>query len=268
MYRFLLTRQWIALALLMAAAAAAMVGLGVWQLHRYHYRTDINTRIDAGAASAPQQIGDVLAAPGSGAGSVGPAPSAAQTWSMVTVTGRYDRDHEILARIRSLNDTVGFEVVTPLVLADGTAVLVDRGWLPATSDLATDAPHVPPAPGGDVTVVGRVHAPESRAGAPEPFAGGLAVRRIDPARMATAVPYPLYGAYLNLASQTPPADGAFTPIPADRENAAMNAGYVLQWWAFALLTLFGYGYVAYRHAHPLPEATIPDDEQLATPVGS
>src|SRR6185369_5426877 len=137
-----------------------------------------------------------------------------------TVAGHYDASHEILARVRSLNDTVGFEVLTPLVLTDGTAVLIDRGWLPATSDLATEGPVVPAAPSGDVTVVGRVHAPESRADTPEPFAGGLAVRRIDPSRMAVDIPYPLYGGYVTLNTQTPAADPAFTAIPADHEDAA------------------------------------------------
>ena len=263
MYRFLLSKQWIALGLLMVTAAAVMVWLGVWQLHRYQYRTDLNTRIDA-AASQVRPLTEVLTAPAGVPGSVGPAPDAELNWSMVTVTGRYDPTHEILARVRTLDATMGFEVITPLVLADGTAVLVDRGWLPATSEVATDAPTIPAAPSGEVTVVGRVHAPESRASKPEPFAGGLAVRRIDPAQLTEAVPYPLYGAYITLASQTPPADPALTPIPADHENAAMNAGYVVQWWAFALLTLFGFGYVAYRHAHPAPETPpVPEDDLVA-----
>ncbi len=109
---------------------------------------------------------------------------------------------------------------------------------------------MPAAPSGEVTVVGRVHAPESRATTPEPFAGRLAVRRIGPEQLAGSIPYPLYGAYLTLEQQTPPADPTFEPIPPDHENAALNAGYVVQWWAFALLTLGGFGYLAYREAHP------------------
>ena len=34
------------------------------------------------------------------------------------------------------------------------------------------------------------------------------------------MPYPLYGAYITLESQTPPADPAFVSIPPDHENAA------------------------------------------------
>ena len=34
-------------------AATVMVLLGLWQLDRYHQRTDINNRIDAGAVATP-----------------------------------------------------------------------------------------------------------------------------------------------------------------------------------------------------------------------
>jgi cytochrome oxidase assembly protein ShyY1 len=166
----------------------------------------------------------------------------------VSVTGRYDTQHEILARARTVNDRVGYEVVTPLVLADGTAILVDRGWVPPGPGGAATPPQVPPAPTGEVTVVGRVHAPESRATAAEPFAGARSVRRIAPELLATDLPYPLYGGYLTLEEQTPPADPTFVPIAPSYENAWMNAGYVVQWWAFALLTLAGYVILAVRHA--------------------
>ena len=262
MYRFLLSPRWIGLGLLMTLAAATMVGLGLWQLSRYHFRSDINARIDAAGQHAPLPLGDVLAAPGDGR--VGAAPAAENTWRVVTVTGRYDQRHEILARIRTLHNTVGFEVITPLVLADGTAVLVDRGWIPAAAGDATTAPIVPAAPPGEITVVGRVHAPESRATAPEPFDGRLAVRRVAPEQLASSIPYPLYGAYLTLERQSPPADPAFETIPPDHENSAMNAGYVIQWWAFALLTLGGLGYLIYREAHPVSTQDRRDDDVVSS----
>src|SRR5262245_31120470 len=98
----------------MAMAAATMVGLGVWQLHRYHYRSDVNARIDAATQAAPRAIAEVLAAPPDDG--VGAPPDTADTWSVVTVTGHYDVAHQVLARARTLDDTLGFEVITPLVL--------------------------------------------------------------------------------------------------------------------------------------------------------
>jgi cytochrome oxidase assembly protein ShyY1 len=241
-YRFVLSPRWLGLGLVMSLAAVTMVGLGLWQLDRYHQRSAINARIDG--AGDPVPLTTVLTAPP--AGGVGAPPADEAAWDRVVVTGRYDQRHEILARARTVNGRVGFEVITPLVLDDGTAILVDRGWLPPAGDGATAPPRVPPVPGGLVTVVGRVHPPESRAGRAEPFAGGLAVRRVAPLALAEAVPHPLYGAYLTLETQNPPADAAFVPIAPDHENAAMNASYVVQWWLLAGLTVFGFGYLVRR----------------------
>lgn len=259
MYRFLLSPRWIGLGLLMTMAAATMVGLGLWQLDRYRLRSDINNRIDAAAVNQPMPLAQAVAEPSPArAGVVGAAPSAAAAWTRVTVTGRYDATHEILARARTVNGEVGFEIVTPLVLADGTAVLIDRGWLAPSDQGAAHPPIVPPAPTGNVTVVGRIHAPESRADQAEPFAGALSVRHIAPQQLAASLPFALYGGYVTLESQTPPADHAFVAIHPDHQNAAMNAGYVVQWLMFALLTVAGFGYLAYREAHPNPDPVNPD----------
>ena len=166
--------------------------------------------------------------------------------------GVYDAAHEILARSRTVQGEVGYEVLTPLVLADGAAVLVDRGWLAPPPGGALAAPDVPPPPGGPVTVTGRVRLPESGADAPVRRSGRLEVRRIGPARIATVVPQRLFNAFVTLDGQTPPADTRFVQIPPDHENALQNAGYVVQWWAFAALTLFGYVFLARREARAGP----------------
>jgi hypothetical protein len=76
--------------------------------------------------------------------------------------------------------------------------------------------------------------------------------------LAASLPFALYGGYVTLESQTPPADHAFVAIHPDHQNAAMNAGYVVQWLMFALLTVAGFGYLAYREAHPNPDPVNPD----------
>src|SRR5205823_7813633 len=234
--------------------AAVMVGLGDWQLHRYHERATVNDRIDAGATAAPVPLTDVVPAPATG---LGPHPPASAEWTRVTVTGGYDQAHEILARDRVVNGAVGFEVLTPLVLADGGAVIVDRGWLAPPPGGALAAPDVPPAPAGPVTVVGRVRLPESRAGAPVDFDGRPSVRRIAPARLAVAVPHPLVDAYVTLDSQTPAADRRFEAIPADHELAWQNAGYGVQGWASDALTLVGFVFLARREARVRSEPARP-----------
>ncbi|MFD0787665.1 SURF1 family protein, partial [Micromonospora azadirachtae] len=134
-YRFLLTPRWLGYLALALVAAVVMVFLGNWQLDRYRGRTEINERIDAGQRMTPAPLGEALPAPTGGPGTAGPAPAEEKVYTRVTVTGRYDTTNTVLVRGRTVDSRVGFEVLTPLVLSDGSAVLIDRGW-------------IPPAPGG------------------------------------------------------------------------------------------------------------------------
>jgi cytochrome oxidase assembly protein ShyY1 len=245
-YRFLLTPRWLGALALAVAAAVAMVFLGVWQLHRYQERAAINDRIDAAASAPAVPLNGVLPTPAA-TGPAGPAPGRDKAWTKVTVTGRYDPTHEIQARGRTVDGDVGFEILTPLVLPDGTAVLVDRGWVPPAGD-ALAAPVVPPAPSGQITVIGQVHLSESHPTSVAHRDGRLDTRRISVPRLAARLPYPVYGAYLLLTEQTPAADPAFRPIPIAHENAWQNAGYIVQWWLFAAMALFLYGWLARKEA--------------------
>jgi cytochrome oxidase assembly protein ShyY1 len=243
-YRFLLTPRWLAGAALAVAAAVTMVFLGIWQLHRYHERSAINDRIDAADSTPAVPLTGLLTRP-SAPSAAGPAPGQDAAWTKITVTGRYDPAHEIQVRARTVGGDVGFEIVTPLVLADGTAVLIDRGWIPPSDGGAIAAPTVPAAPGGDITVIGQIHLSESR---PTPIAhrdGRLDTRRISVPQLAREMPYPVYGAYV---LQTRPTDPAFTPIPIDHEDAWQNGGYTVQWWLFAAMALYAFVWQARKEA--------------------
>ena len=247
-YRFLLTPRWLGALALAVAAAAIMVQLGNWQLSRYHERSSTNARIDAAEQASPAPLASVLATP-TAPGTAGPAPDEELAWTRVTMTGRYDPAHEIQARGRTVNGRVGFEIVTPLVLDDGTAVLVDRGWVPPAPGGAIAAPTVPAAPRGSVTVVGQIHRSESRPTPVERRDGRLDTRRIAVPGLAREMPYPVYGAYVLLTEQTPAADPLFVPIPIASENAWQNGGYAVQWWLFAVMALGAFGWLARKEAH-------------------
>ncbi|MFF5175100.1 SURF1 family protein [Micromonospora sp. NPDC000089] len=268
MYRFLLTPRWLGYLALTLVAAAVMVLLGNWQLARYHERTAVNERIDAGGQGTPAPLRDRLPAPTGGAGSVGPAPAKQAEWSRVTATGRYDPANVVLVRGRTVDSQVGFEVLVPLVLTDGSAVLVDRGWIPAAAGGATAQPEVPAIPGGPVTVVGRVHATETGGGAVDRRAGRLESRRITVAKLARELPYPVHNGYLLLNEQTPANDPAFQAIPIGHTNNWQNFGYVVQWWLFAAMSLFGYGWVARKEARRAAglDGPKPSTDRAAEPV--
>ena len=60
----------------------------------------------------------------------------------------------MVVRYRTRDGAPGIDVVVPLVTADGTALLVDRGWM-ATDNSGADPP-TPASPSGEVTVTGWV----------------------------------------------------------------------------------------------------------------
>jgi surfeit locus 1 family protein len=66
--------------------------------------------------------------------------------------GIFDVERQLLLDNQSHERQPGYRVWTPLQLAHGGVVVVDRGWVPAGSDRSR--PPALPAPGGEVTVSG------------------------------------------------------------------------------------------------------------------
>src|SRR5262245_45874851 len=116
-----------------------MVGLGFWQLDRYQTRHAFNVRVSQAAKAAPVPLATVTA--------VGRPAAEDQAWTRVRATGMYDPGKTVLARDRTVNGSVGFEILTPLVLADNSVIMVDRGFL-ASPSAGLAVPPVPAAPSG------------------------------------------------------------------------------------------------------------------------
>jgi cytochrome oxidase assembly protein ShyY1 len=241
-YRFLATPKWLGFAVLMIAMSVVMIGLSDWQLHRYQFRHGINVRIAQAKTTAATPMTSVM--------NLDHPVAADREWTRVTVAGTYAPDKTVIARERTVNGTIGFEIVTPLVLADGSAVLVDRGFLAGDTDSSKVLPQVPPVPVGVVTVTGRVHAPESEPDVPTQINGQLTFRRVTPSSVKADLGYSrLYPDYVLLDEQLPRAAGTFVKIPADTQPAWMNAGYTIQWAGFALIPIFGFVWQARKEGN-------------------
>jgi cytochrome oxidase assembly protein ShyY1 len=219
-------------------------------LHRYHTRHGINVQIAADKVAKPVPLTSVL--------SVDRPVASDKEWTRVTVTGTYAPGETVVARERTVSSSVGFEIVTPLVLADGSAVLIDRGFLASDDGTSKTLPTIPPVPSGTVTVVGRVHTPESDADPPLRVDGQLTFRRIAPDSVRSDLGFQrLYPDYVLLDSQSPATVGSFTKIPADTQPAWMNAGYTVQWAGFALIPIFGFIWQARKEAHDRRDGVVP-----------
>jgi len=110
-----------ALAPTLAALAGIVIllGLGTWQLERLAWKERLI------AARAEGLAADPVALPGSA------ADWTAFDFRPVEVTGVFRHDLEQIFGARTFEGRFGHHVLTPLLRSDGTAVLVDRGWVPA-----------------------------------------------------------------------------------------------------------------------------------------
>ena len=95
-----------------ALGVSALTSLGFWQIHR----------------GAEKEALFRAFAQGEGA----TVPYARQhhdhRYQHVTLDGHYDPDHQILLDNMTHQGQVGYRVLTPFILSEGT-VLVDRGWI-------------------------------------------------------------------------------------------------------------------------------------------
>ena len=242
MYRFLLSPKWVASFLLCVLAALVCVRLAHWQLDRLEQKRTINASITAARNAEPVPPGQVL--------STSSAPGKRQEYRRIRVTGQYDSAREVLVRNRTLHATLGYHVLTPLRTTDGPVLWVVRGWVAAGPGGATQLPTVGEAPGGTVTLVGRVRKPESGSTGDMQVSGRRLITRVTPDALK-ADGGAAYEAFVELASQTPaPADESLSALPTpDDLDEGPHLAYAVQWYLFAGMFLVGFVLLARNYAH-------------------
>ncbi|MCJ2185630.1 SURF1 family protein [Novosphingobium beihaiensis] len=226
----------------MLFALIAFVALGVWQVKRLHWKHDLIARVNARVHAAPATLPS--------ARRLASAPAHALDYMRVKVSGTYAAPQTALVRAATELGT-GYWAMTPLHIADGRTVWINRGFLPAGTTVFEAARTTPPGP---VTVTGFVRASE-------PGGSLLQSNRPQDDRW-----YSRDVAALSKAKRSGPAAPVF--IDAQTENAARHAAgkpapvpgltvihfpdnhlqYALTWFAMAALSLVAIGVVWRRRA--------------------
>jgi cytochrome oxidase assembly protein ShyY1 len=268
-YRFALRPRWILSHLLILLLVIVMINLGFWQLRRLHERKAYNASVRTNEAQAPQPVEGIL--------HVGDPTSVGHTLNFrrISATGTYDTSNEIIVRARTLDGTPGVWAVTPMKLDDGTGVVVLRGFLPSQGTLERVPADAEP-PSGPVSITGLVQETQT-AGLFEksdPAQGHLdTMARVDVARIAKQLPYPILPAYVQLQTQTP--DQA-RPEPRVLPEPVLDEGphlsYAIQWFIFTTIAIVGYPLILRRKARgkdlPADEVPTGDPDREVAGVGS
>jgi len=218
--------RWTLLVVFVAILGTVFVNLGEWQLDRLRQRKERNAATVANEQAPVRPAAEVFDRP----------ITDADRWQRVEARGTFDADHQFLIRYRHNGDADGYEVVTPLRMATGT-LLVDRGFL-ALSGGERIPSAVPPAPTGEVVVVGNVQPNErGRRAAVTPVNGQA--RLINSDAMAAALPYPVLNGYVSALTVDPPQDARLKPIPLPELSEGPHFWYAIQWFMFTGIAVAG-----------------------------
>ena len=223
------------LGLLAAALFIGFVSLGNWQVHRLAWKRALIARVDARVHAPPVAAPVPAQWPGMNA--------EKDEYLHVRLSGVFLYDRQTLVWTAT-DEGSGFWVMTPLRMADGSIVLVNRGFAPV--DTCRRDGRCSAGPSGEVTVTGLLRMPE-----PSGF-----FRRNDPARnnwytrdVATiaaarglhdVAPY-FVDADAGSASSGQWPEGGKTVINFPNNHLS----YLITWYLLALMVLGGSVYVGY-----------------------
>lgn len=211
---------------------AGLTALGTWQIQRRAWKHDLIARVDARVHADPVE------APGPE--DCTSLTAEADAYRRVRATGRLRQDSETLVQaVTELGG--GFWVMTPLERADGTTILINRGFVPA--DRRDPAARVEGRGDGPVTVTGLLRLTEPGGGflrRNDPAAGRWYSRDVD--AIAQARGLSRTAPYFIDADATPNAGGwpvGGLTIVAFPDNHLV---YAITWYILALMVAGGVAY--------------------------
>ena len=206
-------RRDVAAAVVAVLVAAVCVRLGIWQLDRLGQRKARSAALTARMALPVLEV------------RAGVSADSAQS-RRVTARGRYDFAAEKTWPGRSFEGTPGVALITPLRLADGSAVLVDRGWVPSPDAFHVDHSAYRESDSATVTGIAR-RVPRGRGD-------------VDSAGFLPFV----------IELQTPETQGLPRRWPAPIFDNGPHLSYALQWFSFAVIAIVGTAALLRRRRFP------------------
>jgi surfeit locus 1 family protein len=226
-------RGFVLFALLVLVALGILVALGTWQLERKGWKEALVAELDRKLAAVPAALPPRELWP--------QLDSATDEFRRVTFPAEFVPDQEALvyssgSSLRPDVSGPGYWVFAPARLADGSLVVVNRGFVPeGRQDPNTRAQE---KPSGVVQIVGAMRWPEARGmfTPPDQPAKSLWFAR-DPAAMAAAKGWgtitPFY-----IDQEAPPAPGGLPKVGPLKPSLPNNhLQYAVTWYGLALVTL-------------------------------
>lgn len=237
------SRRWLLASVLVLAAAAVMLRLGIWQLDRLEWRQSFNARVQEQMDAEPLVLDE----------SSLDLDLYSMEYRQVIVAGTYLHEDEIILRNQvwqsEFGSELGVALFTPLLIeGTDTAILVERGWIPQEN--AGRGSRVIYREEGAITVAGRLRRAETDFNVnkrlhPDPALDVGEDRldawnNLDLGRIASQMNTSLLPVYLHLTPESEQTDPPYIVQPSLDLSEGPHLGYAIQWFIFASLLLIGY----------------------------
>jgi surfeit locus 1 family protein len=240
--RAMFSRKWILTTLLVLVGTAVCVRLGIWQLDRLAQRRAFNAQYLEASVSSPIILDS--------------APRDDLTkmeYRMITVTGTYDPANQVVLRNQFHDSQPGYFLLTPLVLSDGTGILVERGWIPAEGNTKPSDWRQYDQP-GEVTLSGIIRLGQAQpelGGVPDPQLAAGQTRLdfwnlVNVERISRQIPYKLLPVFVQPEPDPTLIKPPYPYQPEFEITEGPHMGYALQWFSFAAILFFGYPFFLRR----------------------
>lgn len=218
-------RRWAGWLSLVIVFSIACAFLSNWQFSRRQEALDAMNQLSQNYDSSPVAL-QALESP--------ERFDQANEWRQIELVGHYLPLESLLVRNRPLNGQPGFLEIVPFQLADKQIVLVERGWIAATSEYS--APKTYPLPSDDEQrVVGHLRATEPSLGRTAP-PGQLATINVEEFLTKSKIKDRVFNRlYVRATSESVPVTDNPTQLTKPQLDEGNHLSYALQWILFALM---------------------------------
>ncbi|MDD2877444.1 MAG: SURF1 family protein [Acidiphilium sp.] len=219
-------RRLIGMGIFSAVMFCLLIALGVWQVHRWHYKDRIQREVVAAELLPPVAL-----------------PRKPTSYEKVAITGRWLADRAAFYGDQIRNSPAGAlqgsQLIMPFQRDNGDIVMVDLGWVRGT------LPQPVPVPAGPALVSGYIQAAQNF--------GPFAPKSDDAHKIFYTLDAQKIGAALGLHRVAPytlimlgPQPIAGGPIPAASLPQPPNNSqqYALTWFGLALVVVFEFFFYA------------------------
>ena len=207
-------------------AVAGTTRLGVWQLDRAAQKNRLEQAVNERAQMPPLPAEQLARRPDA---------VDAQLHRRVALSGRWLAPHTVALDNRPLHGRAGFVIVTPLELAPGDAVLVQRGWVPRDAQDRTRLPALDTPP-GSVRIQARIAPwPSHRLELAAAAERGPIRQNLDAAQLASEAGVGLRPLSLLQLEGPDGRDVLVREWPVPSQDVWKHHGYALQWFALSAL---------------------------------